>query len=153
MFYQKAAFQEQCYFSSHTLELLKRENTAFVVSVSCCSLRQLLFKNLLPRKVALCQKKKKKLRGSNYFNNVSGEFELLYLTGTLYLYIIRVILSLQKVYSLLPLGTQSTLPTVLTEFLHHHPYRLPCCRVNSSSLPWGISRFQEVESFFFTDTL
>lgn len=60
------------------LELLKRENIAHVVSVSCYSLCYLLFKNLLPYKVALCQKKKKKkekVGGSNYLNNVSGEFE------------------------------------------------------------------------------
>lgn len=57
------------------LELLKRENIAHVVSVSCYSLCYLLFKNLLPYKVALCQKKKEKVGGSNYLNNVSGEFE------------------------------------------------------------------------------
>ena len=69
------------------LELLKRENTAYVVSVSCYSLCYLLFKNSLPYKVALCQKKKKKKKkkkvgGSNYLNNVSGEFERLDFTGT-----------------------------------------------------------------------
>lgn len=57
------------------LELLKRENIAYVVSVSCYSLCYLLFKNLLPYKVALYQKKKKRVGGSNYLNNVSGEFE------------------------------------------------------------------------------
>ena len=66
------------------LELLKRENIAYVVSVSCYSLCYLLFKNLLPYKAALCQKKKKKVGGSNYLNNVnvSGEFERLDFTGT-----------------------------------------------------------------------
>ena len=65
------------------LELLKGENIAYVVSLSCYSLCYLLFKNLLPYKVALCKKKKKKkerkekekVEGSNYLNNVSGEFE------------------------------------------------------------------------------
>ena len=47
------------------LELLKGENIAYVVSLSCYSLCYLLFKNLLPYKVALCKKKKKKKEKKN----------------------------------------------------------------------------------------
>lgn len=141
MFYQKVVFQEQCYFSSYILELLKRENIVFVVFVFCCSLRQFFFKNLFLRKVVFCLKEKKKLRGSNYFNNVFGEFELLYFIGIFYLYIIRVILLFQKVYSLFLLGIQSTLLTVFIEFFYYYSYRLSCCRVNSLLFFWGIFRF------------
>lgn len=124
-----------CDFTSQTLELLKRGNTASVVSVSCYSLCYLLLKNLLPHEVALCQKKKNKVGGSNYFNNISGKFELLDFNGTLYLHITRAILSLWKVlYNLLPLETQSNLPTVAREFLHRYPHGLQRCRVSRSSL-------------------
>lgn len=65
------------------------------VELCLCHLCYLLFKSLLTHEVAPPAKKKnKKVGGSNYFNNVSGEFELLDFTGTLYLHIARVILSL-----------------------------------------------------------